>query len=123
MYGNTCFGEAVHLSVLRSTRNQEKEVRLHVHHLESRKVDGDAPDNQVTLCESCHEKLHKGLIAEKDFKKRKRKSTRDATFMGIMRKTLMQRLCSELPISHLRPEATSQRQPERSCWCFLSHTK
>ena len=74
---------------------KKKEVRLHVHHLESRKVGGDAPDNQVTLCESCHEKLHKGLIAEKDFKKRKRKSTRDATFMGIMRKTLMQRLCSE----------------------------
>ena len=78
--------------------SKKKEVRLHVHHLESRKVGGDAPDNQVTLCESCHEKLHKGLIAEKDFKKRKRKSTRDATFMGIMRKTLMQRLCSELPI-------------------------
>ena len=77
---------------------KKKEVRLHVHHLESRKVGGDAPDNQVTLCESCHEKLHKGLIAEKDFKKRKRRSTRDATFMGIMRKTLMQRLCSELPI-------------------------
>ena len=77
---------------------KKKEVRLHVHHLESRKVGGDAPDNQVTLCESCHEKLHKGLIAEKDFKKRKRRSTRDATFMGIMQKTLMQRLCSELPI-------------------------
>ena len=77
---------------------QKKEVRLHVHHLESRKVGGDAPDNQVTLCESCHKKLHKGLIAEKDFKKRKRRSTRDATFMGIMRKTLMQRLCAELPI-------------------------
>ena len=77
---------------------KKKEVRLHVHHLESRKVGGDAPDNQVTLCESCHEKLHKGLIAAKDFKKRKRRSTRDATFMGIMRKTLMQRLCSELPI-------------------------
>ena len=77
---------------------KKKEVWLHVHHLESRKVGGDAPDNQVTLCESCHEKLHKGLITEKDFKKRKRRSTRDATFMGIMRKTLMQRLCSELPI-------------------------
>lgn len=77
---------------------KKKEVRLHVHHLESRKVGGDAPDNQVTLCESCHEKLHKGLITAKDFKKRKRRSTRDATFMGIMRKTLMQRLCSELPI-------------------------
>ena len=77
---------------------QKKEVRLHVHHLESRKVGGDAPDNQVTLCESCHEKLHKGLIAEKDFKKRKRRSTRDATFMGIMRATLLQRLRSGLPI-------------------------
>ena len=77
---------------------KKKEVRLHVHHLESRKVGGDAPDNQVTLCESCHKKHHDGLITEKDFKKRKRRSTRDATFMGIMRKTLMQRLCSELPI-------------------------
>ena len=77
---------------------QKKEVRLHVHHLESRKVGGDAPDNQVTLCESCHKKLHKGLIEAKDFKKRKRRSTRDATFMGIMRATLLQRLRSELPI-------------------------
>ena len=40
---------------------KKKEVRLHVHHLESRKVGGDAPDNQVTLCESCHEKLHSEL--------------------------------------------------------------
>lgn len=77
---------------------KKKEVRLHVHHLESRKVGGDAPDNQITLCESCHEKLHKGLIDEGYFKKRKRHSTRDAAFMGIMRKTLMQRLRSELPI-------------------------
>ena len=77
---------------------QKKEVRLHVHHLESRKVGGDAPDNQVTLCESCHKKLHKGVIEAKDFKKRKRRSTRDATFMGIMRATLLQRLRSELPI-------------------------
>ena len=77
---------------------QKKEVRLHVHHLESRKVGGDAPDNQVTLCESCHKKLHKGLIEAKDFKKRKRRSTRDATFMGIMRATLLQRLRSGLPI-------------------------
>ena len=77
---------------------QKKEVRLHVHHLESRKVGGDAPDNQVTLCESCHKKLHKGLIEAKDFKKRKRRSTRDATFMGIMRMTLLRRLQEQLPV-------------------------
>lgn len=77
---------------------QEKKVRLHGHHLESRKIGGDAPSNLITLCDNCHEKFHKGIIAAVDLKKRKRRSSRDATFMGIMRKTLMQRLHSELPI-------------------------
>lgn len=77
---------------------KKKEVRLHVHHLESRKIGGSAPDNLITLCGTCHKNHHDGLIMEKDFKKRKRKSTRDATFMGIMRKTLMQRLSFELPV-------------------------
>lgn len=77
---------------------KKKDVKLHVHHLESRKTGGDTPSNQITLCEDCHKNLHKGLIPEKDLKKRKRKSTRDAAFMGIMRNTLMQRLRCELPI-------------------------
>ena len=77
---------------------KKKDVKLHVHHLESRKTGGDAPSNQITLCEDCHKNLHKGLISEKDLKKRKRKSTRDTAFMGIMRNTLMQRLRCELPI-------------------------
>ena len=77
---------------------KKKEVRLHVHHLESRKTGGDAPRNLITLCDSCHKKHHDGLITAKDFKKRKRRSTRDATFMGIMRKTLIQRLRAELTI-------------------------
>lgn len=77
---------------------KKKEVRLHVHHLESRKTGGNAPGNQITLCESCHKKFHKGLIPDSTLKKRKRKSARDATFMGIMRKTLIERLRMELPI-------------------------
>ena len=75
-----------------------KGVKLHVHHIESRKIGGDAPDNLITLCEDCHKKLHKGLIKVTKAFKRKTKSTRDAAFMGIMRKTLMQRLRSELTI-------------------------
>ena len=75
-----------------------KGVKLHVHHIESRKIGGDAPDNLITLCEDCHKKLHKGLIKVTKALKRKTKSTRDAAFMGIMRKTLMQRLRSELTI-------------------------
>ena len=76
----------------------KKEVWFHVHHLENRKTGGDAPSNQITLCESCHKRFHKGLITDKNLKKRKRRSTRDAAFMGLMRTTLMQRLRAELAI-------------------------
>ena len=75
-----------------------KGIKLHVHHIESRKIGGDAPDNLITLCEHCHELLHKGLITVAKALKRKTRSTRDAAFMGIMRKTLMQRLRNELKI-------------------------
>ena len=75
-----------------------KGVKLHVHHLETRKTGGNAPDNEITLCDDCHKKLHKGILLEPQLLKRKRGSTRDAAFMGIMRKTLMERLRSELTI-------------------------
>lgn len=75
-----------------------KDVKLHAHHLESRKTGGNAPDNEITLCDDCHKKLHKGIIIEPQLLKRKRRSTRDAAFMGIMRKTLMERLRDELTI-------------------------
>lgn len=72
------------------------DVKFEVHHLESRKTGGNSPDNLVTLCSHCHELVTNGIILT--FKKRKCKSTRDAAFMGIMRKTLMQRLRNELTI-------------------------
>ena len=71
-------------------------VKFETHHLESRKTGGNAPDNLVTLCSHCHELVTDGKILS--FNKRKAKSTRDAAFMGIMRKTLMQRLRNELVI-------------------------
>lgn len=73
-------------------------VKLHVHHFESRKHGGDAPDNQGTLCEDCHKKFHLGIITDVNLKTRSRRSTRDAAFMGIMRKTLIRRLRAELSI-------------------------
>lgn len=73
-----------------------KNVKLHVHHLESRKVGGNAPDNLLTLCESCHRAYHAGKL-NLPLRKRKLKSTRDAIFMGIMRRTLMLRLVELFP--------------------------
>ena len=35
---------------------------LNVHHIESRKTGGDAPNNLITLCETCHKAFHRGDI-------------------------------------------------------------
>ena len=71
-------------------------VKLNTHHIQSRKKGDDAPDNLITLCEKGH-KLHHGGKLDIPAKKRKLRSTRDAAFMGIMRKTLIQRLKTMFP--------------------------
>lgn len=55
---------------------------LNVHHIESRKTGGDAPDNLITLCETCHRAFHQGKI---QLKVRRGTSLRDAALMSIMR--------------------------------------
>ncbi len=57
---------------------------LNVHHVESRKTGGNAPNDLVTLCETCHKSYHLGKI-ELPQNIRRGKSFRDAAFMGIMR--------------------------------------
>lgn len=66
---------------------KHKEIKLHVHHIESRKTGSNTPNNLITLCKDCHEKVHKGLIKIPANKK----NYRDAAFMGIMRNTLISR--------------------------------
>ena len=80
---------------------EKKPVKLHVHHLESRKTGGSAPNNLITLCAACHKKLHDGLIVLSGGKQKRGHVLRDAAFMGIMRKTLIQRLRSmfDVPIT------------------------
>lgn len=72
-------------------RGKSKDPVLNVHHIESRKVGGNAPNNLVTLCETCHKNYHSGKIELPKTIKRGR-SYRDATFMGIMRWKLMNAL-------------------------------
>ena len=56
---------------------------LNVHHIESRKTGGNRPDNLVTLCETCHDLIHRTHQEQKI--ERKNRGFRDATQMGIMR--------------------------------------
>lgn len=69
-------------------RGKSKDPILNVHHIESRKTGGNAPNNLVTLCETCHKNYHSGKIELPKSIKRGR-SYRDAAFMGIMRWKLM----------------------------------
>lgn len=66
---------------------KHKDIKLHVHHIETRKIGSNSPNNLVTLCKDCHEKVHKGLIKIPV----KKKNYRDVAFMGIMRNTLISR--------------------------------
>ena len=68
---------------------RSKDNVLNVHHIESRKTGGDSPSNLVTLCETCHHKYHRGEI---ELNLKRGKSYRDATFMGIMRWVLYNKL-------------------------------
>jgi len=62
---------------------------LNVHHIESRKTGGDAPNNLVTLCKECHDAYHQGTLI---LSLRRGKSFKDEAFMGIMRWALYNRL-------------------------------
>jgi len=55
---------------------------LNVHHIESRKIGGNTPNNLITLCEECHKDYHKGKLK---LNLKRSQSFRDAAFMGIMR--------------------------------------
>lgn len=75
----------------RCCKGKSKDKILNTHHIESRKTGGDAPNNLVTLCETCHNKYHKGLIElPKDITRGNKYN--DAAFMGIMRWTFYNRL-------------------------------
>src|ERR1700674_4257548 len=56
---------------------------LNVHHIESRKTGGDRPDNLITLCETCHDLIHRTHQEQKI--ERKARGFRDATQMGVIR--------------------------------------
>ena len=62
----------------------------------SRKTGGNAPNNLITLCKTCHDGYHKGTVKLPKTIKRGM-SFRDATFMGIMRWAFYNKLKETYP--------------------------
>ena len=75
-------------------KGKSKDKILNVHHIESRKTGGDAPNNLITLCETCHKGYHNGTRKLPESIKRGTRF-RDATFMGIMRWAFYNKLKEE----------------------------
>ena len=71
---------------------------LNVHHLESRKTGGNAPNNLITLCETCHKAYHRG---EFELKIKRGTSLRDAAAMNIMRWAVYNKAKDEFNNVHL----------------------
>jgi hypothetical protein len=80
-------------------KGKSKDPILHVHHIESRKTGGDSPDNLIVLCETCHVLIHR---THQEYKiERKSRSFRDATQMGIIRRSIYEQAKLLFPHLHL----------------------
>jgi N6-L-threonylcarbamoyladenine synthase len=65
-------------------KGKSKDRILNAHHIESRKTGSDAPNNLITLCNTCHKGYHRGTVKLPKNIKRGMKFN-DAAFMGVMR--------------------------------------
>ena len=70
-------------------KGQNKDPVLEVHHIKSRQVDGNRPDNLISLCKTCHEKVSQGKL---ELNIKLSKGFKSETFMSTVRWKLVNRL-------------------------------
>ena len=76
---------------------KKEELKLHVHHIVFRSNGGtNSPDNLITLCHLCHEKLHLSETAEADSKKLSLKIKKAHTLAATQISTIRAYLKKEL---------------------------
>jgi 5-methylcytosine-specific restriction endonuclease McrA len=75
--------------VCQQCKGKAKDPVLEVHHIVSRQIGGDRPDNLITLCKTCHAKLTKGELR---LKVRPAKGYKAETFMTTIRWKLVDHL-------------------------------
>ncbi len=74
-------------------KGKSKDPVLNVHHIESQKTGGDAPNNLITLCETCHKAYHRGEI---DLKVRRGDSFRDAAAINVVKNAVYRKAIQSL---------------------------
>ena len=62
-------------------KGKSKDFILNVHHIKSRQIGGDRPNNLVTLCNTCHQNYHKGKL---ELKFKATKEFKAETFMSMV---------------------------------------
>jgi hypothetical protein len=72
-------------------KGKSKDPVLEVHHIISRQTGGDSPDNLITLCKTCHNKVSLGKIS---LKVKPSKQLKAETFMTMVRWRLVNQLRS-----------------------------
>ncbi|MCD8208317.1 MAG: RNA-guided endonuclease IscB [Bacteroidales bacterium] len=83
---------------------------LQVHHIESRKTGGNAPNNLVTLCKTCHEAYHRGEIT---LNARRGRVFRVSTEMSVMRWRIVDELRKRFDnVSHTYGHITKHNRIE-----------
>ena len=80
-------------------QGQSQDPILTVHHIESRKTGGDRPENLMTLCETCHDLIHR--MHQEHTIEQKSRGFRDAAQMGIMRWRIYEQAKALFPHVHL----------------------
>ncbi len=80
-------------------QGKSKDTILTVHHIESRKTGGDSPENLVTVCETCHDLIHR--THQEHQLERTSPGFRDATHMGMIRWRIYEQGRTLFPNVHL----------------------
>jgi hypothetical protein len=80
-------------------QGKAKDPILQVHHIESRKTGGDSPDNLITLCQTCHDDIHRTHQEHKI--ERTSRGLRDATHMSMIRWRIYEQAKALFPNVHL----------------------
>lgn len=70
-------------------KGKSKDPILEVHHIVSRQIGGDRPDNLVTLCETCHDKVSQEKVK---LKVKPSQGFKAETFMSMIRWVMVNKL-------------------------------